>query len=194
MKRLVFLILALFIVQIAVGPYATVLADDYDEVTRQLEDTKKQLEGLQKANQNNKTNLKNINDQIESVKRQVANLEAEIVRKEKQVDQGEEKLAKQKELLDQRIVSYYKNMEKNSSSLIQVFASGNLSDSLRKFFYQKAYMDEDKKQIIKESNYTYRDALEVSAYLIEVGKFERFYKEMQIHDLQKELDEMDDGE
>lgn len=39
-----------------------------------------------------------------------------------------------------------------------------------------------------------RDALEVSAYLIEVGKFERFYKEMQIHDLQKELDEMDDGE
>lgn len=42
-----------------------------------------------------------------------------------------------------------------------------------------SYMDEDKKQIIKESNYTYRDALEVSAYLIEVGKFERFYKEMQ---------------
>ena len=55
-------------------------------------------------------------------------------------------------------------------------------------------MDEDKKQIIKESNYTYRDALEVSAYLIEVGTVERFYKEMQIHDLQKELDEMDDGE
>ena len=37
-----------------------------------------------------------------------------------------------------------------------------------------SYMDEDKKQIIKESNYTYRDA------------------EMQIHDLQKELDKMDE--
>ena len=57
-----------------------------------------------------------------------------------------------------------------------------------------SYMDEDKKQIIKESNYTFRDALEVSSYLIEVGKLERFYKEMQIHDLQKELDEMDDDE
>ena len=55
-----------------------------------------------------------------------------------------------------------------------------------------SYMDEDKKQIIKESNYTYRDALEVSAYLIGAGKFERFYKEMQIADLQKELDEMDE--
>ena len=57
-----------------------------------------------------------------------------------------------------------------------------------------SYMAEDKKQIIKESNYTYRDALEVSAYLIETGKFKRLYKEMQIHDLQKELDEMDDEE
>ena len=57
-----------------------------------------------------------------------------------------------------------------------------------------SYMDEDKKQIIKESNYTFRDALEVSSYLIEVGKLERFYKEMQIHDLQKELDEMGDDE
>ena len=57
-----------------------------------------------------------------------------------------------------------------------------------------SYMDEYKKQIIKESDYTYRDALEVSAYLIEVGKFKRFYKEMQIHDLQKELDAMGDEE
>ena len=57
-----------------------------------------------------------------------------------------------------------------------------------------SYMDEDKKQIIKESNYTYRDALEVSAFLIETGRFERFYKEMQIADLQKELDQMDKEE
>ena len=50
-----------------------------------------------------------------------------------------------------------------------------------------SYMDEGKKQIIKESNYTY-----VSAFLIETGRFERFYKEMQIADLQKELEEMGD--
>ena len=37
-----------------------------------------------------------------------------------------------------------------------------------------------------------RDALEVSAFLIETGRFERFYKEMQIADLQKELEEMGD--
>ena len=57
-----------------------------------------------------------------------------------------------------------------------------------------SYMDEDKKQIIKESNYTSRDALQVSAFLIETARFERFYKEIQIADLQKELDQMDKEE
>ena len=57
-----------------------------------------------------------------------------------------------------------------------------------------SYMDEEKKKIIQESNYTYRDALEVSAFLIETGKFERLYKEMKIHDLKKELAELDEKE
>ena len=35
-----------------------------------------------------------------------------------------------------------------------------------------SYMDEDKKQIIKESNYTYRDALEVSKELDQMDKEE----------------------
>lgn len=54
-----------------------------------------------------------------------------------------------------------------------------------------SYMDEYKKSVIKNSEYTYRDALEVSAFLIETGKFKRFFKEIQIADLQKELEEMD---
>ena len=54
-----------------------------------------------------------------------------------------------------------------------------------------SYMDEYKKNVIKNSEYTYRDALEVSDFLIETGKFKRFFKEIQIADLQKELEEMD---
>ena len=54
-----------------------------------------------------------------------------------------------------------------------------------------SYMDEYKKNVIKNSEYTYRDALEVSAFLIETGKFKRFFKEIQIANLKKELEEMD---
>ena len=80
------------------------------------------------------------------------------------------------------IIEYYINY------YIQVvIAMANINNT-------SSYMDETKKQIIKESNYTYRDALEVSAFLIETGRFERFYKEMQIADLQKELKEMDEKE
>ena len=55
-----------------------------------------------------------------------------------------------------------------------------------------SYMDADKKQIISESDYSFRDALEVAAYLIDHGKFARFYKEMQIENLKKELAELED--
>ena len=80
------------------------------------------------------------------------------------------------------IIEYYINY------YIQVvIAMANINNT-------SSYMDEDKKQIIKESNYTFRDALEVSAFLIETERFERFYKEMQIADLQKELDQMDNEE
>lgn len=54
-----------------------------------------------------------------------------------------------------------------------------------------SYMREDKKEIISKSEYSYRDALEVAAFLIKTGRFKRCYKEMQIYDLQKELDELD---
>ena len=53
-----------------------------------------------------------------------------------------------------------------------------------------SYVDEDKKRIIKKSQYSYRDVLEVGAYLIEEDKFEIFYKTMIIKNLQKELDEL----
>ena len=66
--------------------------------------------------------------------------------------------------------------------------------SMAKVNNTSSYMAAAQKQILQESNYTYRDALEVSAFLIETGRFERVLKEMKIHDLQKELAEMDDEE
>lgn len=153
MKRFVLLFISFFLFQLTVGHLSPVLADDYDTVTKQLEETKKQLDSLKQANSNNKKTLDDVNKQLASLKVQVANLEAEIVRKEKEVDRGEATLAKQKDLLDKRIVSYYKNMNKNSTNLIQIFAAENLSESLRTFFYQRAYMDEDKRNIVKTVGY-----------------------------------------
>ena len=131
-------------------PFSAVIvrADDYDTITKQLEDTKKELENLQKANTTNKTNLKEINDNLTSIKNQVGYLEREIGRKEREVARGEKTLVEQKNLLDQRNISYYKNLGKNSNSLLNLLGGENLGDALRDFFYQKKYLDEDKKNIV----------------------------------------------
>ena len=92
------------------------------------------------------------------------------------------------------IVKNYTFLYIKNNKIIYVYIHTLLlgKDTMANVNNTSSYMDEDKKKIIKESNFTYRDALEVGAYLIETGKFKRVYKEMQIYDLQKELEAMDD--
>lgn len=80
---------------------------------------------------------------------QLEDIRARIVLLGEQIKKGEEALMYQKELLNERVKSYYKNISTTSLSLVDVLVSENLSESLRKFFYQKSIVDEDKKTIIK---------------------------------------------
>lgn len=145
MKRFLFLVLlCLLFISMRIFVYA----DEYDDITNQLNDLKKALDSSQRATANNEQTLRQLNSQLESIKQQVVYLENEIAKKEKEVKEGEEKLGHQKKLLDERIVSYYKNIGKNTNSFVQIFLSDNLSTSLQQFFYQKTILDEDKKTII----------------------------------------------
>ncbi len=76
-------------------------------------------------------------------------IKARIIFLGEQIKKGEEALIYQKELLNQRVKSYYKNVNAASFSLLDVLISNDLSESLRKFFYQKSLVDEDKQTIIK---------------------------------------------
>lgn len=160
-------------------PFA-VQADELTDISKQLEETKKQLDGLQKATSTNKETLKKVNTNIESIKGQVLGIESAISKKEKEVSQGEKALAKQKNLLDERIVSYYKNMGKSATSVLDILTSENLSNSLRTFFYQKKYLDEDKRNII-----------EIVAYIsdLEQKKKSLVSEKARLEPIKKELDE-----
>lgn len=52
-----------------------------------------------------------------------------------------------------------------------------------------SFMDEDKKQIIKNSKYTYRDALETAAFLIENEEFEKHYNMMKFKEFEAKIKE-----
>jgi len=137
----------LFVVSILIIFFLTILvsvtrADKLDDVTRELETLKKDLSSKE-------ANYQKLNQQLNDIKAKLVVLVEEIQKKEDEVKKGEEALLYQKNLLNERAKSYYKNISKNSISLINILVADNFSKSLENFFYQKALVDEDKRTIVK---------------------------------------------
>ena len=122
--------------------FLSVRADEIDDINNAINSLKKDLAGKE-------VNYQNLSVKLNEIKNKISNLEKEIGKKEIEVKKGEEALTYQKELLNERAKSYYKNVNKNSTLFLSVLVSDDLSSSLRKIFYQKSIVDEDKKMIIK---------------------------------------------
>ena len=140
MKRLIFVII-LLLVLLGVGVPVS-QADQLEDVTKELENLKRDLSGKE-------INYQKLNTQLNNIKAELVQLSDEIKKKEAGVKKGEQALSYQKTLLNERAKSYYKNISKNSISLINILIEENFSKSLQNFFYQKSLVDEDKRTIIK---------------------------------------------
>ncbi len=146
MRKILFLCLSIIVFLFATS---SLYADQLDDVTKQLDDLKKTFSDLSKANQTNEAELQGLQKQLDNIKSQVVALEREIEKKQVQVNEGEKAFAAQQKLLNQRAKSYYKNMGKNSFSLVNLLLSDNISTSLQNYFYQKTLVDEDRKAILR---------------------------------------------
>jgi SpoIID/LytB domain protein len=123
-------------------PFFIVRADELTDIQNKIQEVTKELSSTE-------VDYQSVNDKLNSIKDQIAVTEQEIAKKELEVKKGEEALIYQKNLLNQRVNSYYKNIKKGSIDLVTVLVSANLSDSLRDFFYQKSLVDDDKNTIVK---------------------------------------------
>jgi len=133
---IIFLMLFLFFSQTII-----INADDCNidcQINQVSEELKKSNEELT----NQTVNYNKLSQQLENIK-------ATIVVLGVQIKKGEETLTYQKQLLNERAKSYYKNINQNSLSLINLLMAENLSQSLHEFFYQKTVVDDDKNAIIK---------------------------------------------
>mgnify|MGYP000564865077 CR=1 FL=1 len=119
-----------------------VRADELDDITKELTMLNTQLKDKE-------ANYQKLSAQLESIKKKVVYLEGEIARKEKEVNVGEKNLLKQKTLLNERAKSYYKNINKNSVTFLNLLVAGNFSTSLENFFYQKTVVDQDRDTIVR---------------------------------------------
>lgn len=138
-KKVVLIFLGLFLI---FYPLILIRASELENLTKELESLKNELSKKESNYQELKTKLNNI-------KIRVSFVEEEIRKKEQEVKKGEETLVYQKNLLNEKAKSYYKNMSKNSFNLLSVLTSNNISKSLREFFYQKSLVNKDKETIIK---------------------------------------------
>ncbi|OGK60341.1 hypothetical protein A3G67_00470 [Candidatus Roizmanbacteria bacterium RIFCSPLOWO2_12_FULL_40_12] len=123
-------------------PLVLIRADELEDVTKQLETLRADLS--KKEADHGK-----LSQQLDGIKQRVVFIEQEIVKKEREVREGEKILDRQRTLLYARARSYYKNINKNAFSLLNLLVSDNLSSSLQNFFYQSVLVDEDRNEIIK---------------------------------------------
>lgn len=117
-------------------------ADELDDVNNLLNTYKTDLT-------NKESDYQKLVARLNNIKAKVVQIEVDIVTKEEELKKGEEVLAYQKILLNERAKSYYKNNSLITTSLIDMFLSDSLSNSVQKMFYQKSIVDEDKRAIIK---------------------------------------------
>ena len=144
-------------------------ADELDDIT-------KQLNSLNAEVSNKESDKANVIKQINGIRARVTIISNEVVKKEKEVAEGEKNLVHQKELLDERARSYYKNINKGGSAFIGLLIGENFSDSLQNFFYQKVVVDEDRNAIVKIVLYiknledTKQELVEERKQLAEINK------------------------
>lgn len=141
MKKII-LILLVFLF-----PLFLIYAKDINQMTET--EIKAELEASNKELLNKNYNEQTFRKKLNEISGRIKILGDEITQKEKEVAKGEDALKYQKNLLNERTRSYYKNINKNSKNLLNVLTSRNISESLRDFFYQKTVVDRDKDTIIK---------------------------------------------
>lgn len=139
MRRLIVLI---FLLTVFLSLFLSVRADEIEDIGNAISSLKKDLS-------NKEGNYQGLSTKLNEIRNKINSLEQEIIKKEIEVKKGEEVLVYQQKLLDERAKSYYKNINKNSTLFLSVLVADDLSTSLRKIFYQKSIVDEDKRMIIK---------------------------------------------
>jgi len=159
MRKVVFIVVLLcFLISL---PIFFVKAESVEE-KKLKEDIRLVTEALNSTN----IDYQSVLNKLNNIRAQITKNEKEIAQKEEEVRKGELALDYQKNLLNQRVNSYYKNVNKNSFDLMTILVASNLSESLRGFFYQKSLVDEDKNTIVKVVLYI-KNLEEIKANLVQ---------------------------
>lgn len=149
MRRGLLLFVLGFSILLYIGGYMMVRADELSDINAQLANLQSALNSSKQATELNERELAKLNQQLNGIKAQVDKIEADIAEKEDEIRIGEAKLIKQKELLDQRVASFYKQKGREKDSLMEILISDNFSAFLKQFTYQQNLLNNDREAIVR---------------------------------------------
>ena len=121
--------------------------DEFDKITKQIDDLKKQMEMSIAATVPLEKTLKDLDSQIAGIRAQVVNLSDQLEKRKAEVAEGEKAFALKEQILEKRVRSAYKSSYHVSCLLCQFISTEDVGTVLRVFTYQKSLADEDKRMV-----------------------------------------------
>lgn len=131
----------------------SVRADEIDELTKQIGDLQKSLEMSVAATTPLESTLKGMENQISSIQGKIAALTHDLERKKKEVAEGEKTYGVKKLMLESRVRTMYKHSLQNDCMMCLIFQSGDFSEAMKQFGYQKSLINDDKESISELVSY-----------------------------------------
>ncbi len=119
------------------------LADEYDELGKQINDLTSALNMSIKATKPLESELTTLRKKVADIKSRVAHIEADVAIKKRNIDKGYKDLEKQEAILNRTIRDFYIRSYYDSP-LVTFFSFDSASDITQILAYQKAAADQDK--------------------------------------------------
>lgn len=125
-----------------------VFADDFDQVTKELDDTKRLLELSRSATETNEKELNALKSRLGAVRIRVGELTEALKEKEKEISEGDARFDRIQSFLNQKISAHYKRLLFQESNSIQILFADSLAKSLNNSFYQSQTVQSNQKTLI----------------------------------------------
>ncbi len=126
-----------------------VRADDYDQITKELEDTKHLLDMSVSATNTNEQQMRSLNAKIADIRSRVGALEEDLAQKSREIEEGDANFAQTEKVLTSKIAAHYKNLMTRKLTLIQTLLSSRLNNVIDAAVYQQLTVEKDQKHIVR---------------------------------------------
>ncbi|MCR4330177.1 MAG: hypothetical protein NUV65_06570 [Candidatus Roizmanbacteria bacterium] len=126
-----------------------VFASELDDINNQINEIRTLLEGSKSATKPLEETLSKVEADFKAVENNISSMETDIGIKQREISDGEKKLGEEKGVFDIRVRSYYKNSRHFLGNSIGYFVSNNVTEAVRKYFYQQRIVQKDRDAILK---------------------------------------------